>query len=153
MKITKQYLENVIKEELETEMKGYEMAGEAQDLEEASSMSPASKLLAAAGLSFMALVGHRIATAPSSDVAMQQKILSQYSEYDEQTMLNAIEKAKDKAAELNKDWMGMEKSERAKLIDNALQDMKSADANARIEKMYKDMSKRTMNTRKSTIHK
>ena len=36
-------------------------------------MSPAAKLLAAAGLSFMALVGHRIATAPSDDVAMQQK--------------------------------------------------------------------------------
>ena len=147
MKISKEYLKRVIKEELETEMKGYEMAGEAQDLEEA--MSPATKLLAAAG-SFMALVGHRIATAPSDDLAMQQKILSQYSEYDEQTMLDALKKAEN-AAGSHEAWMSMSKPERAKLIDNALQDMKSADTNARIDQMYKDMSKRTMNTRKSTI--
>jgi len=148
MKISKEYLKQVIKEELETEMKGYEMAGEAQDLEEA--MSPAAKLFAAAGLSFMALVGHRIATAPSDDLAMQQKILSQYSEYDEQTMLKALEAAEN-AAGSREAWMSMEKSKRAELIDNALQDMKSADTNARIDQMYKDMSKRTMNTRKSTI--
>ena len=105
MKISKEYLKQVIKEELETEMKGYEMAGEAQDLEEA--MSPAAKLFAAAGLSFMALVGHRIATAPSDDLAMQQKILSQYSEYDEQTMLKALEAAEN-AAGSREAWMSME---------------------------------------------
>ena len=150
MKISKEYLKQVINEELEAEMKGYEMAGESQDLEEA--MSPAAKLLAAAGLSFMALVAHRIATAPSQEVAMQQKILRQYSEYDEETMKKALDMAEAKA-DSHEAWMSMSKQDRAALIDDALRTMQSADAQARIQQTKDALKKRTMNTRKSVVHK
>lgn len=127
MKISKEYLNMVIKEELEAEMKGYEMAGEALDPEARRVLS-----LAGAGAIILAsLVGNQFVNyyKGGGDLgAVTRKITAQYAntaiegtdrQYGEQEVQSAIQAAMQ-AAGGEQQFLKMDKAARREAMLKAL---------------------------------
>jgi hypothetical protein len=127
MKISKEYLNLVIKEELETEMKGYEMAGEALDPEARRVLS-----IAGAGAIILAsLVGnqfHNYYKGGGDLGAISRKITAQYAntaiegtdkQYGEGEVQAAIQAA-IKQAGGEAEFIKLDKAQRRELMLKAL---------------------------------
>lgn len=127
MKISKEYLKRVINEELEAEMKGYEMAGEALDPEARRFLSVAG----AGAIILASLVGnqfHNYRKGGGDLGAISRKITAQYAntaiegadkQYSEQEVQAAIQAAIKQAGGEDA-FLKLSKEERRGLMLKAL---------------------------------